>query len=182
MIIGITGTIGAGKGTVVEYLIQKGFKHYSVRAFLTEEIQKRGLPVDRNSMRAVANDLRATRDPAYVIETLYARATEAGGNAIVESVRTLKETEFLKQKGARLLAVDADRKLRYERAVLRGSETDKVTFEEFCAQEDREMNATAEWDMNIAGVMKQVDSIVYNNGTLEELHVQVDGILATLKA
>ena len=36
--IGITGTLGAGKGTIVEYLQkEKGFSHYSVRAFLTDE-------------------------------------------------------------------------------------------------------------------------------------------------
>ena len=36
-IIGITGTIGAGKGTIVDYLVkQKNFKHYSVRNFLIE--------------------------------------------------------------------------------------------------------------------------------------------------
>ena len=35
--IGITGTLGAGKGTIVDYLIEKrGFVHYSVRAFITE--------------------------------------------------------------------------------------------------------------------------------------------------
>ena len=33
IIIGITGTLGAGKGTVVEYLKKKSFKHYSVRSF-----------------------------------------------------------------------------------------------------------------------------------------------------
>ena len=38
MIIGITGTLGAGKGAVVEFLKQKDFKHYSVRNFLIEEI------------------------------------------------------------------------------------------------------------------------------------------------
>ena len=43
-IIGITGTIGAGKGTIVDYLVkEKGYVHYSVRAFIAEEIQRRGL-------------------------------------------------------------------------------------------------------------------------------------------
>ena len=38
-IIGITGTIGAGKGTIVDYLVlQKGYEHYSVRSFIKEEI------------------------------------------------------------------------------------------------------------------------------------------------
>ena len=59
MIIGITGTLGAGKGTIVECLLEKGFKHYSVREFLVEEICKRGLEVNRNSMVLVANELRA---------------------------------------------------------------------------------------------------------------------------
>lgn len=36
-IIGITGTLGAGKGTIVEYLKdKKGFAHFSVREFLKE--------------------------------------------------------------------------------------------------------------------------------------------------
>ena len=41
MIIGITGTDGSGKGTVVDYLVeQKGFKHYSARAIFEEEIAR----------------------------------------------------------------------------------------------------------------------------------------------
>ncbi|MCX6713904.1 MAG: dephospho-CoA kinase, partial [Candidatus Vogelbacteria bacterium] len=59
MIIGITGTLGAGKGAVVDCLKIKGFKHYSVTAFITDEIIKRGLPVNRDKMVLVANDLRA---------------------------------------------------------------------------------------------------------------------------
>ena len=41
-IIGITGTIGAGKGTIVDYLVkEKGYVHYSVREFLAEEVDAR---------------------------------------------------------------------------------------------------------------------------------------------
>ena len=59
MIIGITGTNGAGKGTVVDYLVEKkGFTHYSVREALVEEIKKRGLEVNRMTMNEVATDLR----------------------------------------------------------------------------------------------------------------------------
>ena len=61
IIIGITGTLGAGKGTIVDYLtINKGFKHYSVRQYLIEEIEKKGLPVNRDTMTEVANNLRAS--------------------------------------------------------------------------------------------------------------------------
>ena len=175
MIIGITGTNGAGKGTVVDYLIQKkSFAHYSVREFLLAEIRERGMPEDRSSMRDVANDLRKMHGPAYVVEQLFAKAEEKGGDVIIESIRTIGEAEFLKSNGALIGAVDADKKLRYERAVLRGSGTDKVSFEEFCMQEDREMASTEPWDMNVFGVMKMADFTLENNGTLDELHAQID--------
>ena len=39
-VFGITGTNGSGKGTVVEFLKQKGFKHYSASELILEEIVK----------------------------------------------------------------------------------------------------------------------------------------------
>ncbi|MBA3789257.1 AAA family ATPase [Patescibacteria group bacterium] len=175
MIIGITGTNGAGKGTVVEYLVQeKGFKHYSAREFILEETLRRGAPKNRDSLRDVANELRKMHGPAYVGEQLLARAKEAGGGALIESIRTVGEADFLKSHGVLIGAVDADRQIRYERVVIRGSMTDKVSFEEFCTQEDREMASIEPWDMNIFGVMKIADFTLLNNGTIEELHAQID--------
>ena len=139
MIVGVAGTNGAGKGAVVEYLKQRGFNHFSSRALITEEIKKRGLPVDRSSMREVANELRAIHGPTYIAETYYDRATKEGGNAVIESIRAVKEADFLKSKGAYLLAVDTtDRKVRYERAMKRASETDKIDFNTWVIQEERE--------------------------------------------
>lgn len=177
MIIGITGTNGSGKGTVVEHLVSKGFAHFSARAFITEEIERRGLPVNRDNTRLVANDLRQAHGPAYVVESLFKEATTAGGDAVIESVRTIGETEFLKSQGALIFAVDADRKTRYDRAVLRGSATDKVSFETFCEQEDREMSSTDPWDMNVFGVMALADYTIRNDGTIDELYAQVGEIL-----
>ncbi|OGG40862.1 hypothetical protein A2118_00520 [Candidatus Kaiserbacteria bacterium GWA2_50_9] len=180
MIVSVTGTNGAGKGAVVEYLVQRGFKHYWVREFLVEEIHRRELPVDRSSMREVANDLRKQHGPSYVIETLYARAKADGGNALIESVRVLGEANFLKGHGAPLIAVDADRKLCYERVVARSSETDKADYDTWVKEEEREWANTDAWDMDVVGVMKLADFILQNNGTLEELHAQIDGVLAKL--
>ena len=129
IVIGITGTLGAGKGTVVEYLATKGFAHYSARAFITREIERRGLPVNRDSMHVVADDLRATHSPGYIIASLYDEAVRQGGNAVIESIHNEGEVSALRAKGGfLLLAVDADQKLRYDRIALRGSSSDQVSL------------------------------------------------------
>ena len=74
-IIWITGPQAAWKWEIVNYLIEKKwFVHYSVRWFLTEEIEKRWLPLDRDSMREVANDLRANYWPSYITDQLFLQA------------------------------------------------------------------------------------------------------------
>ena len=181
MIIGITGTNGSGKGTVVDYLKAKGFTHYSARAFITAEIERRGLPVNRDNTRLVANDLRKTHEPTYIIGSLLTEALAEGKDAVIESVRVVAEAELLKGQGAVILATDADRKLRYERVVARQSELDKISFETFCEQEEREMNALDAWDMSVAGVMAMADYTIQNNGSLEELHAKVDEILHKIR-
>ena len=175
MIIGITGTNGAGKGTVVDYLVkQKGFTHYSVRSFLVEEIERRGMPVNRDSTNLVGNDLRAKHGPGYLAEQLLSRALHEGSNAVIESIRTPGEAAHLQSQGALIWAIDADRQARYERSVLRGSNLDKISFEKFCEQEDREMAQTENFDMNVFGVMAMADTVFTNNGTPEELYQQVE--------
>jgi len=127
LIIGITGTLGAGKGTIVDYLIEKkGYNHFSVRAFITEEIKRRGLKVDRDSMTSVANDLRAKHSPAYIAEQLYEKAKKSAKSSIIESLRTPGEVKLLQSKGNfYLFAVDANPTIRYKRIQIRKSETGK---------------------------------------------------------
>lgn len=181
MLIGITGTNGSGKGAVVEYLVgKKGFSRYSARTIILEEMSNRHLPITRAHMRDVANDLRKEHGTAYIIEQLYELAKN-DEKAVVESIRTIGEAEFLKEKKGLLFAVDADRKIRYERvANLDGYEMSHMSFDDFCMIEDREMASSDPWDMNVFGVMQISDAHILNNGSVEELHAQVDAALAKL--
>src|SRR3989344_7770324 len=131
MIIAVTGTNGAGKGTIVSHLLNRGFTHFSAREFITKEVLSRELPLNRDNTNSVANDLRKTHHPAYIIEKLYEEAVLRGGDSVIESIRAVGEEEFLKSKGILIWAVDADRKVRYERNILRGTDLDKITFEKF---------------------------------------------------
>ena len=182
IIIGITGTLGAGKGTIVDYLVkEKGFKHYSVRAYIAEEIQRRGMEVNRDTLTAVGNDLRARHTPSYITDQLFERANADGSNAVIESIRTPGEIYSLREKGKFFLfAVDADQKTRYERITLRKSETDAVSFETFKMNEAREMNATDPNKQNLAACIKEADFLFRNDGSIPELQQQVENALIDL--
>lgn len=179
IIIGITGTIGAGKGTVVDYLAKnKKFKHFSARDFLVEEIKRREMENNRDSMVAVANDLRSKFGPGYVAEELFKRAFESGENAIIESLRTVGEVETLRKKGNfTLLAIDADPEIRYERIIVRGTTTDDISFEKFLADEQREMESTDQNKQNLSECIKRADYVIHNNGSIEELNEKIEKIL-----
>jgi dephospho-CoA kinase len=179
IIIGITGTLGSGKGTIVEYLVgEKRFVHYSVRAYLLEKIREQGLPENRDSMVFVANDLRASFGPSYITDQLYNQAVISGKNCVIESIRTPGEIDSLKAKGRFfLLAVDADPEFRYQRILLRQSETDRITRKIFLENEEREMNTTDPNKQNLKKCIEMADFILLNNSTKKELIEQVEKVL-----
>ncbi len=180
--IGITGTIGAGKGTVVEYLKTQGFKHFSAREFLIKEVEKRGLELIRYNITDVANELRKEHFPGYIISELLKQAEEYQGNRVIESIRTIGEIELLKQNGKNfyLFAVNADLKLRYERILERHSVTDNVSYEKFVEDEAREYSSNEPWSQNLKGCIAQADVVFENNGTVEELYEKLEVVLHQL--
>ena len=183
MILGITGTLGAGKGAVVEYLTKRhGFKHFSAREFLRREVEKVGLPVNRDTLTQVANDLRAQHGSDFVIRELYKEAGSKGDNAIIESVRTIGEVEFLKtKKDFFLLAIDASPKIRYQRISGRNSETDKISFEKFLEDEQREMSSSDPNKQNLSACITAADFKITNDGTFEDLEKEVAKIMEKVK-
>lgn len=178
IIIGITGTSGAGKGTVVDYIVNKlKFSHYSVGDYLIEEIKKRGLGVNRDNQREVANEIRTTNGPDYIIQQLFNIAKSKNENAIIESIRNPKEIDFIKSKSGKLLAATADQKIRFERIKLRQSEKDNVTFEEFQKQEEKEFQNADPNAQNLPKCIEMSDYVINNNGSLENLYEQIEKII-----
>ena len=177
MIIGITGLNCSGKGSVVEFLKEKGFKHFSARALIKKEILERNLELSRDNYIKVANDLRKQFGPDYIAETLYFEAKNYP-NSVIESLRTLSEVNSLRSKGDFvLLAVEADQKLRYQRAISRNSETDKISFEKFVEQELTEFSSSDEFKQNLKSCIELADYTIVNNGSFSDLKKEIEDFL-----
>lgn len=181
IIIGITGTIGAGKGTIVDYLVRnKGFIHFSAREdVINKEIEKRGLTITRDNMVLVANDLRKNYGPSYVAEELFKMAQNSNKNCVLESLRTVGEIESLKKKGKFFLfAVNADQKIRYDRVQERNNaQSDNVSFEKFVEQEGTEMKSDDPNKQNLSKCISMADYVFDNNSSLDDLYRKIDQIL-----
>lgn len=182
IIIGITGTIGAGKGTIVEYLESRDFLHFSAREFIVSKVKERNLSINRDSMTLIANELREKHNPAYIIENLYNIAKEKGNNCVIESIRTIGEVEMLKDKeNFYLFAIDADIELRYSRIRQRKSETDNISFEKFLEDEKREMQSSNPNSQNLRACIERSDYLFLNNSSIEDLNQKLEETLEILR-
>ena len=181
MIIGIAGTIGAGKGTVVKYLMSKGFAHYSSSHILKEVLTERGLPLTRTYMSPLADELLA-KYPGGVLFLSHEHAQRDGvKDYILEAIHRESEAAYVRSIGGIILGVDADIRTRYERSVKRQEgEKDNVTYGQFLADARREDEGQGGGGPNIRAVLKDADAVLTNNGTQEELFAQVEAVLARL--
>ncbi|MEA1929602.1 MAG: DedA family protein [Patescibacteria group bacterium] len=178
-IVGITGTIGAGKGTIAEYLVKHyGFGHYSARAFIVEEIERRGLEVSRDNMLAVANQLREEHGADYVIRSLFKRAAKVGVPAVIESVRSRGEVQFIHENNGKILAIDAPVEVRHKRVQLRKSVTDQVTLEQFLKAERAETHSDGLSQSNLLACIQLADKVLDNSDDLAFLYSQIDRIVS----
>lgn len=183
MLIGITGTFGAGKGSVVDYLVKDhGFRHVSARSVWAAEMNKRDIVIDRDSMTRFASEMRAEHGADYFMRLALSSVINSHEHVVIESVRAIGEAELLHSKKGILLGIDADIALRYKRIYGRATELDKgVSFEDFIAQEGRELENDDPNKQNLKKVMEMSDYKIVNNGTLEELEAETRMFLSAVK-
>lgn len=184
MIVGVVGTLAAGKSAVAHILEGEGFTRISLSDLLREEAARRNLRDSRDVLYSIANEMREKYGPAALMQETLNRMQD--GDHVVDSIRNLAEIEVLRSRGGVLIiGVDAEYDLRYRRAMERqaatGRDESASTEEEFRLRDEREDSEDAHRPQRRL-VLQAADVVILNNGTQNELRDAVLRAVASFKS
>ncbi len=178
MIIGLTGTNGAGKTVAADHLQTKGFDFYSLSDEIRAELARRETPATRENLIAMGNDLRAQFGPSVLADRVK-RKLRADRNFVIDSIRNPREIEVLRAAGDfRLLHLDAPVKIRYQRVRDRGGERLPASEQEFIEQETREMESGDPAHQQLRACHAEADVAIVNDASIGELTAKMDATVA----
>jgi dCMP deaminase len=180
MLIGLTGRNAAGKGEVAKYLQTKSFYYYSLSDAIREEVRARRLPVSRETLIQVGNELRQRFGPSILADRIV-ELTQPDRNYVIDSIRNPAEVAALRKacKEFKLIRVDAPLQARFDRTLARRRENDPVTFEAFVALDNREASGDAT-SQNLVEVERLADEVLVNDASLDELRPKIDQLVGRL--
>jgi dCMP deaminase len=162
MIIGLTGTNGAGKTVTAEYLKSKSFHFHSLSDEIRDELVRQGKEANRVNLIEVGNQLRAEHGPAVLAERIKAKL-RPDWNYVIDSIRNPYEVRALRgTRDFRLLKVDAPVEVRYERVRQRGGPRTPASFEEFVELERREFESPNPANQQLRATYELADLTVWN--------------------
>jgi dephospho-CoA kinase len=176
IILGITGEMGGGKGTVAKHIEQEhngGVHRFS--AILRDILDRIYLEQSRDNLQKLSTLLRKNFGEDLLSKSVYKDAQKDEHEiVVVDGVRRMDDMELLRKlPNFKLIYVDSDIKVRYERIIKRGENSDdaKKSFEEF-----KKINED-ESESQIQDLRNYSDYVIDNNGTFIELYQQVENIL-----
>ena len=182
MFLGFTGPNAAGKGEAIKYLVDnKKFTAFSLSDIIRHEAKKRDLEPIRDNLITIGNDLREKEGPS-VLARMTAAKIKNMPQAVVDSIRNPFEVEELKKtlKNFILIGINADPKVRFDRAVKRARPGDPATLDEFKKKEEKE-NSSDKNAQQLSKCFDMADIKIDNSGTPAQLFAQIDKLLVDLK-
>jgi len=180
-IIGVIARIAGGKGEVVNYLTQEhGFMSVSFGDMVREEVRAQGLSLGRDNEDMVSK--QKTKDnPNYWREKVSEKVKElinSGVKVVIDGIRYPEDVAYFRNVFGDdffLVFVDRSTEKRFEGIKKRGRPGDPQTLEEFRKQDERQNEL-----FRLNESIKQADYVLDNNGTIEELHANVDKMLRVI--
>ena len=181
MIIGLTGTIGSGKGELSTYLRNKNFNYITISDLIREELLKRNLPLKREELQNLGNEMRKIHGNNFWAKKAIEKIN-LNENLIIDGIRNIGEVEEFKNlPNFFLLAIDAPEELRLIRTkrrkrVIDGRiSSDPQNQEKFKQLEKRDRGFNEpEYGQQVLKCLEVADYTIINDSTLDKLYEKLD--------
>lgn len=178
-IIGLVGTPGAGKSFIADYILKTyGGEHIKFSEYLSHVLDKMSLQKSRENMIKLSVILRKEFGDELFSHAVASDAVRSEKELVlIDGIRRLGDLDaFTPLPSFKLIAVNADPEIRFERMKHRGEKAGEtnMTWEEF------QQTEKAPTEITIPETMTRANYVIMNNGTAEEAMQQVDKIMVEL--
>ena len=176
IIIGISGEIASGKGTVAKYIAEKyNASAYRFSTMLRNAMDRLYIEQNRDNISTFSTLLRKKFGEDLFAKVMAKDVKKDEAEIIViDGIRRLADIEYLKEiPEFKFVYIEADIKKCYDRIIQREENTDdkNKTFDEFVEEHNLET------ETQIKDLKQYADIIIENNGTLEDLYEKIDNII-----
>ncbi len=171
-VIAFTGMPASGKSEAVQIAKDKDIPVIRMGDLVWEETKQQGKPLNDKNVGSVASNMRKTHGmdiwAKRTVERI--RSLKKSSLIVIDGVRNREEIEYFKKELGQnflVIAIDAPDELRRKRAIARGRTDDSKNLKDLEERDKREIS----WGLQ--KVIADADTIIQNNGSLEQLRTQV---------
>ena len=138
--LGILGPAGSGKGFAAKYIAKKyGYTIINMGDIVRALARKEHIKPTRANLEKIGEKYSKIYGKDFVIEHAIEKAQESKKPVIIDGIRKPVQAKLAKQKlNARLILVDADPEIRFERMKKRKRSNFPKTIEIFKKEEEQE--------------------------------------------
>jgi len=176
IIVGLAGKIASGKDSVGKYFVER-HKAEKIRfsTVLRSILEILNLPESRENMQNLSTVLRKNFGETVLAKAIVKLTNKINNNLIIiDGVRRLGDVDSLRKLDSFFLvyiAVNQDK--RFGRSLSRKENPG----DENMSKEKFDEKDNAETEIQIESLKKNANFLINNNGTLEDTHGQIEGIL-----
>ena len=183
LIIGITGAFGSGKSTASSFFENKGFTKIILSLLLEEEARKRDVQkITRKILQDIGNEWRRKYGKGILAKkAIYFLQKSNINKAVIDGIRNVGEVdEFREQKHFSLLAVIADRQIRFER-LKKLKRRESLTESLFNRLDRRDLGlGQKETGLQVAKCIALSDVFIDNNSSISDFRDKLNNFLKKL--
>jgi len=184
MIIGLTGSLAAGKGVVSNFLKEECFVYLSLSDELREVAKEKKIELTRKNLQDLGNQLRQEQGGSVLAKLESEKIqNQQYAKAIVDGIRNPAEVyQLMELEDFYLISVDAPQEARFKRLVSRNRESDPKTLEDFLKVDQRDKGiGEQKHGQNVGQCMELANYNLINDGSLEDAQKKVKSLYNKIK-